>query len=48
MSADLCPSSRRSDGQHSWRFDCDNPYIICVFCDEMRDALTGTKAMVHP
>lgn len=30
-----------SEHVHSWRFDGDDPYIVCVHCDEMRDALTG-------
>lgn len=38
-----CPLSDRVDGmQHSWRFDGDDPYIRCVYCNELRDALTGT------
>lgn len=37
-----CEKSKRRDGLlHSWRFDGDDPYIICVYCDEMRGALTG-------
>ena len=37
-----CPKSRRVDGPfHSWRFDGDDPYVICTFCKEMRDARTG-------
>jgi hypothetical protein len=39
---DICPTSERVDGpRHSWRFDGDDPRIICVYCGEMRDALTG-------
>jgi hypothetical protein len=38
----FCAKSQRVDGPlHSWRFDGDDPYIICAFCNEMRDALTG-------
>ncbi|MFE5290418.1 helix-turn-helix domain-containing protein [Nocardia sp. NPDC056611] len=38
---DVC-LSRHVDGMsHSWRFDGDNPIIICAFCDEMRDAVSG-------
>lgn len=38
-----CPLSDRADGmQHSWRFDGDDPYIRCVYCNELQDALTGT------
>lgn len=37
-----CPVSQRIDGRlHSWKFDGDDPYVICVYCGEMRDALTG-------
>ena len=36
----MCPQSKREDGKHGWVFDGDDPYIICAFCDEMRDALT--------
>ena len=38
---DVCPFSKREDGDHAWHFDCDNPYIVCAWCDEMRDALKG-------
>ena len=37
-----CSLSKRVDGAlHSWRFDGDDPRIVCTFCGEMRDALTG-------
>jgi hypothetical protein len=37
-----CPKSERVDGPlHSWRFEGDDPRIVCVFCGEVRDALTG-------
>lgn len=39
---DICPQSIRVDGpHHSWVFDGDDPRICCVFCGEIRDALTG-------
>jgi hypothetical protein len=39
---DLCPDSLRVDGsKHSWHFDLDDPRIYCVYCGELRDALTG-------
>lgn len=39
---DTCEWSRRADGKlHSWRFDGDDPYVICVYCDEMRDAIAN-------
>jgi hypothetical protein len=39
---DHCPLSERVDGKvHSWRFDGDDPRIICVYCGEVRDALSG-------
>lgn len=36
----LCPFSKRMDGRHAWVFDGDDPYVICHFCQEMRDAQT--------
>ncbi len=37
-----CPPSQRVDGPlHSWRFDGDDPYVVCVYCDQMQDARTG-------
>lgn len=36
-----CPCSKRHDGEHTWRFWGDDPYIYCHFCGEMRDALTN-------
>jgi len=43
MSAEIeCPRSERVDGKHhSWRYDGDDPYLICHYCGEIRDALTG-------
>jgi nitrite reductase/ring-hydroxylating ferredoxin subunit len=42
MDPELCSQSQRVDGKwHSWKFDGDDPYIICHYCDEMRDARTG-------
>lgn len=38
---EVCPASRRDDGQHSWRFDGDDPYIECAFCEEYRSATSG-------
>lgn len=39
---DACPFSRRVDAPtHSWLFDGDDPYIVCHFCRERRDAITG-------
>jgi hypothetical protein len=36
-----CPLSQRVDGKlHSWKFDGDDPYVICAYCKEVRDALT--------
>ena len=38
----ICPKSQRVDGPwHSERFDGDDPYTVCVYCGERRDALTG-------
>ena len=36
-----CALSQRSDGDHSWQLDGDDPYIRCMFCGEVRDALSG-------
>lgn len=37
-----CPKSKRVDGQlHSTRWDGDDSRTICVYCGEVRDALTG-------
>lgn len=35
-----CTNSKRADGRHSWLFDGDDPYVICAFCNEVRDART--------
>lgn len=40
MAGDMCPRSGRLDGKHNWCFDGDDPYVVCSFCNEMRDALT--------
>lgn len=29
------------DGQHQWRFDGDDPYVICYLCNCIQDGLTG-------
>ena len=31
---------------HSWQFAGDDPYVICMNCDEMRDSITGR--MIRP
>jgi hypothetical protein len=36
-----CPQSERPDGDHSWKFDGDDPYVLCAWCEERQDALTG-------
>lgn len=39
---DVCPRPGRVDGDgHSWKFDGDNPIIVCHFCHETRDAISG-------
>lgn len=46
---DFCPLSTHVRGQvHSWKFDGDDPYIICHFCQEMRDAHTGRVVRPAP
>lgn len=27
--------------RHDWRFDGDDPYLVCALCHEHRDALSG-------
>lgn len=40
--AEHCPKSTRVDGPwHSWQFDGDDPYVVCVFCGKRQDALTA-------
>lgn len=39
--AERCPLSKRADDEHSWKFDGDDPRIVCVYCGEIRDALSG-------
>jgi hypothetical protein len=36
-----CIASGRPDHRHAWRFDGDDPYVLCDYCGERRDALTG-------
>ena len=36
-----CQKSQRKDGQHGWVFDGDDPYVICHWCKERRDAISG-------
>lgn len=39
---EYCEKSERVDGKkHSWRFDGDDPYVICSYCKEIRDAISG-------
>jgi hypothetical protein len=45
--SELCADTRRIDGRHSWRFDGDDPYVVCVYCGERRDALTGASVVAR-
>jgi hypothetical protein len=37
-----CPKTQHRDGEsHGWRFDLDNPYIVCDWCGQWRDAISG-------
>lgn len=27
--------------KHSWKFDGDDPYLICHYCGQINDAITG-------
>ncbi|TDX78703.1 hypothetical protein EDF35_1917 [Rathayibacter sp. PhB151] len=39
---DVCSRPIRVDNRkHSWRFDSDDPRILCLGCGEMRDAISG-------
>lgn len=39
---EICPKSRRVDGRgHSFVFDGDDPYVVCAYCGECRDAISG-------
>lgn len=38
---DACPQTRRDNQAHAWQFDGDDPYVLCAWCGERRDALTG-------
>lgn len=39
---DRCPKTHHIDGRsHGWRFDGDDPYVVCHWCGERRDNLTG-------
>lgn len=41
---DICPKSQRVDGKgHSFVFDGDDPYVVCAYCKERRDAISGQK-----
>jgi hypothetical protein len=41
---EMCPGSQRTDGpKHSWRFDGDDPYVVCAYCGEVRDAISGRQ-----
>lgn len=34
---EYCASSERIDGKkHSWKWDGDDPWILCVYCGERR------------
>ena len=42
--SEVCPKSQRVDGRgHSWKFDGYDPRVVCHFCGEVRDALSGRK-----
>jgi hypothetical protein len=39
--SEVCPVPVRKDTDgHSWKFDGDDPYVVCAGCDEVRDAIT--------
>lgn len=39
---DQCPASHHVNGwAHGWLFDGDDPYVVCTWCHERRDARTS-------
>lgn len=39
---DICYKSKHKDNvSHGWLFDGDDPYIICIWCKEIRDSING-------
>lgn len=37
-----CKPSQRVDGKyHTWKFDGDDPYMICHWCGQRRDAISN-------
>ena len=39
---EVCAKSQRVDGKgHSFVFDGDDPYVVCAYCGERRDAISG-------
>lgn len=41
---EYCKTSERVDGKkHSWRFDGDDPYVICSYCGQVKDAISGKR-----
>ena len=39
---EYCSVSKRVDGKkHSWKFDGDDPYVLCFYCGQRRDAISG-------
>lgn len=43
-----CLASGRPDNQHAWEYDGDDPYVVCGYCGERRDALTGRLVVPPP
>ena len=39
----VCLASLLPDRNHTWHFDGDDPYVVCGWCGERRDALTGRR-----
>lgn len=41
---DVCSHTKHVDGKsHGWCFDGDDPYIVCHWCKEVRDAVSGRR-----
>lgn len=45
---DFCAQSEREGSKHSWVFDGDDPYVVCTFCEEYRDAISGRVVKPSP
>lgn len=48
MTKDVCSQTEHVDGKsHGWMFDGDDPYVVCSWCKERRDAISGRVIHEH-